>query len=252
MYKKNTFHTLTNPIPTDKITIMKPTIIVPAYNESAVIVDTLNTLKAYLVENFDRHELIFVDDGSTDNTLELAESIEGIEILSYMQNRGKGHAIKYGVSQATGDVVIFTDADLAYSIGYITTCINILKDKHVDVAIGSRYIKSKVAENHSPPRKLASRLFVWLVRFSLDLKFTDIQCGIKGFKAQAAQSLFSQLHTDGFGFDVELLALAQYKSLIVREFPVKMKASKNSKVRLVRDSFKMIGTIILTKWRTFI
>ena len=119
---------------------MKFSLCIPMYNETSVIEATARTLNDYMQKNFDDYEIIFSDDGSRDGSAELVRSLglQNVRVVGYEQNRGKGCAVRTGILAATGDVVMFTDADLAYGTGVIREVADIFANKPTDVVIGSR------------------------------------------------------------------------------------------------------------------
>jgi len=234
---------------------MKISVILPAYNEEEILEKNAILVDDFLAQNYADYELIIVNDGSTDRTEEIANSLaerrSSVKVVSYPFNRGKGAAIKAGVQDAIGDYILFTDSDLAYSPQFLAQCQEVL-DTH-DVAIGSRHIYGKKGkEKVKKPlhRSLMSIIFVTYANFVLRTKFTDIQAGIKGFRKEFAKDIFSKLTVFGFGFDVEVLALATAGNFSIGEFGVVLSETrKSSKVRVIKDSILMFFNVLNIKWR---
>jgi len=235
---------------------MKISVIIPAYNEEEILEKNAIIIDDFLAQNYDDYELIVVNDGSLDKTEEiankLAENRKNIRVVSYPFNRGKGAAVKAGVLASTGEEILFTDCDLAYNPKFLVDCHNMLEDK--DIAIGSRYAsddgESKDRSKYTLKRALLSKVFIKYVNLILKTRFTDTQAGIKGFRKDFAKDAFAKLAIFGFGFDVEILALAKAGDYSVGEFWVEVSETrKSSKVRVVKDSILMFFNVLNIKWR---
>ncbi len=223
----------------------KISLIIPAYNEKAIIKNTIETALDFLERNYSDYELIISDDGSTDETVKLAELITNphLRIIGHKPNKGKGSAVREGILAACGDIVVYTDADLAYGIGTVGELVTKLQSKGADVAIGSRKLHPEGYEDYPIIRLLASRLFSFLTGLLAGFHY-DTQCGLKAFSATAAKQIFSRSISDGFAFDFEVMMLTKGLALSVTQFPVKIINHRDSKVQVLRDSIKMFGDII--------
>jgi glycosyltransferase involved in cell wall biosynthesis len=211
---------------------MRPdvSLVVAAYNGAAEIEETLAAVRAYFDKQPYPHEVVVVNDGSTDGTravlAAIARDYPQLRVLDNAANVGKGASIRRGVLAATGRFVFFTDADLAYPIDGLPTLLQPLWEGTHAVAVGSRVHASSVIHLHPRyyryiyNRHLMSRLFNWLARASLGLRVMDTQCGFKGFEAEAARAIFSRVRTSGFAFDVEVLLIAERLGLPLVEVPV--------------------------------
>jgi len=203
---------------------MKLSVVVPAYNEARRISPSLDQIFEYLDRSHPQHEVLVVDDCSTDDTAAVVERRFGqrptLRILSYGTNRGKGYAVRAGALEASGDVVLFTDADLSTPIAEADKMLPLLAQGY-DMVIGSRAHAQAEIRKHQPfYREGAGKLFNLLVRLLVGLKFHDTQCGFKLFRRDSALAVLRRLSIDRFAFDVELLALAQAAGLKVAEVPV--------------------------------
>jgi dolichyl-phosphate beta-glucosyltransferase len=222
-------------------------IIIPGYNEEKRIPESLKALSAFCEEHFERYEIIFVNDGSTDKTREIVEKLATpfVKTIHLESNQGKGHAVKSGMLAARGDYRFFTDADLPYDLNAIPEAIGVFHANQGDVVAGARDLpKSSDQSSQAPFRKLASKCFSALVRLMLTVDIEDTQCGFKGFTAEAAKRLFSQCSIKGYAFDVELFLLAGSNKLRVSKIPVTLVRSRGSKIRMRVDVLYMVKDIL--------
>ena len=223
-------------------------LVFPCYNEAERLPQTLAAYLAELPRQPGAVEVLVVDDGSTDQTLAVAQAIaaqdERVRVLRSQPNHGKGHGVRTGVLAAAGELIVFTDADGSYGPGEVARVTAALTD--AAVAIGSR-----PAGWATGPlgRRLASRLFNRAIRVLLGLPFADTQCGLKGFRRPAALALFGRSRLDGFAFDVEVLFLARRLGLAVSQVPVRAEERDGSKVQLVVDALAMLGDVLrVRRW----
>ena len=230
---------------------MKFSLCIPMYNETSIIEATARTLSEYMQANFDDYEIIFSDDGSRDGSAELVRSLglPNVRVVGYEQNRGKGCAVRTGILAATGDIVMFTDADLAYGTDVIFEVADIFAKGSTDVVIGSRNIHPDGYEGYTFIRKLASKTYIKILCIAGGLKLSDSQTGCKAFSAKAAKDIFSRCETDGFAFDFEVILWAQKLGYRFTEMPVKIINHRESKVRVFRDAFRMLRDLRKIKKR---
>lgn len=226
-------------------------IIVPAYNEERRLPRTLARIREYLAASQLSAEVIVVDDGSTDATRQVVEEAcatwPALRLLPNGRNRGKGYSVRHDMLRASGRLALFTDADLAAPIEEADKLLAALTE--YDVAIGSRAVDRRLIEVHqSRFRELAGISFNWLVRWTTGLPFVDTQCGFKAFRREPARIVFEQQRTAGFGFDPEVLFLARHHGLRVVEVPVRWAHDPLTKVRMVRDSLRMLGELLAVRW----
>jgi glycosyltransferase involved in cell wall biosynthesis len=227
-------------------------LIVPAYNEAGRLAETLPRLKADYNATTG-YEVIFVDDGSRDGTAEVIRAHlpgwAGATLLRMPWNQGKGNAIKAGVGVASGERLVFMDADLSTDLGGLPRLIKALDN--ADVALGSRAIAgSRVGygRQHSL-RHLQSKFFNGVACSMANVVASDTQCGFKAFRAEAGKLLFHLCEGKRFAFDVEVIALAQLLNLRITEVPVQWIESKGTTVRPVRDPILMVRDLIKTRRR---
>jgi len=220
------------------VTVPSLSVVIPAYNESARLSSTLAAVISHLSRS--ETELIVVDDGSSDDTAELARrtlaDTPRAKIIALPTNRGKGAAVRTGVLAAAGDAILFMDADLATDLGALDDVMDALAT--TDVVVGSRSVPGAVVHNGTTGRALMGRGFNRLVRLVTGLDVHDTQCGFKAFRGDAARLLFGLSSVDGFAFDAEILYVADTLGLRIRELPVVWTAVDGSSVRPFRDSLR--------------
>lgn len=231
---------------------MKLSLVVPMYNEASIICDTAKTLSSYLQEHFSEYELLFVDDGSKDGTAKLVQELNlpNVRVLGYEKNRGKGCAVRTGMLEATGDIAMFIDADLAYGTDVIKQAVDTLEaqpDKQM--LIGSRVLHPEGYEGYTFVRKLASKAYIKVLNLYGGLKLSDSQCGCKAYRGKAIHDIFSRCETDGFAFDFETILWAQKLGYDIVELPVKIINHRDSKINVVRDTFRMLKELRAIKKR---
>ncbi len=217
--------------------------IIPAYNESERLATSLPKVFTYIRERQLQAEVIVVNDGSTDDTAEVTRSFAsgypGLRLLENPGNCGKGYSVRNGMLHANGDVLLFTDADLSSPI-YEATKLFVALEQGADVAIGSRWLQAALQTERQPwYRQLYGRLFNLALRIVLGLKYRDSQCGFKAFTRAAAQTIFSRQRVERWGFDPELLFLADKFKLRTVEVAVEWAHDHRSKISPLRDGLKM-------------
>ena len=218
-------------------------IVIPAYNEAARIAPTLRAVSAWLARQPFSGEILVIDDGSTDGTGELvrilAAELGGIRLIESRPNRGKGHAVRLGMLASRGERRLFMDADHSTPIDELPALMARL-DAGAAVAIGSRRAPGANAARKPPRyRRAWSRLANRVVRASLIDGIRDTQCGFKLFSCGAAEAIFPLVRTAGWGFDLEVLALARRMGLRVDELPVRFRDDPRSRIRPLRDAVRI-------------
>ncbi len=229
---------------------MKVSVVIPAFDEANRILPTLRRIEGYMKETFGEHEIIVVDDGSKDRTVELIqeEGIPSVRILRNEKNLGKGASVKKGVLQAKGEMILFSDSDLSTPIEEIDAFVKAI-ETGADIAIASRNAKGANKEVKQPVyRQSMGKLFPLFVRLLGLGNFSDTQCGFKMFKKEAAQRLFSYQRMKGFIFDVEVLFLAKKSGYEMKELPVTWLDKEESKVIPFRDGPKMLAGLLAIWW----
>jgi dolichyl-phosphate beta-glucosyltransferase len=221
-------------------------VVIPAYNEAGVIRPTLEAVARHLAGRGSAGELIVVDDGSTDGTAELVRALmRGLPSLRLLEgrHRGKGSAVKQGMLAASGRIRLFMDADHSTNIGELERCLPGLRDH--DVVIGSRKMPGSIVTVHQLPlRKAMGKVFTRLTNALLGTQLSDITCGFKCFRAEAARRLFSLQRLEGWGFDAEILFLARRLGYRIKEVPVTWANDASTNVRLGADAIRSLMELL--------
>jgi dolichyl-phosphate beta-glucosyltransferase len=206
-------------------------VVIPAFNEAGRLPRTLGRVTAFLRDWGRGHEILVVDDGSTDGTAQKARE-GGATVLREERNRGKGHAVRRGMLEARGQRRLMTDADLSTPIEELPRFLARM-DEGCDVVIGSRALPGARIEVHQPwYRENMGRLYNLFVRALTLPGLRDTQCGFKLWSAQAARDAFTTARLDGFSFDVEALYLARKRGYRIAEIPVTWRNDAASRVGL--------------------
>ncbi|MCZ7569173.1 MAG: glycosyltransferase family 2 protein [Ardenticatenaceae bacterium] len=237
-------------------------VVIPAYNEARRVPKNLRRILAYLQEQAYSFEVIIVDDGSTDQTVasvrEITESDPRVHLVEN-PHFGKGYTVRTGMLAATGEIALFSDADLSAPIEELERLLPWF-DLGYDVVIGSREgggTRQRIGEPFY--RHLMGRLFNLLVQLLAVRGVQDTQCGFKAMRAEVARDVFPRLrlYNGSSGpirgsmvtaFDVELLFLAQKRGYKIREVPVEWHYGTESKVNPVRDSWRNFKDVATVRW----
>ena len=229
---------------------MRISLCVPMYNESSIIEGTARTLYEYMSENFGGDfEIIFADDGSRDGSSDIVKNLNlpNVRVVGYEKNQGKGCAVRHGVLASQGDIVIFTDADLAYGVEVIREAVEIMDRGEHSVLVASRAKHKEGYEGYTFIRKLASKTYIKVLNLFGGIKISDAQCGFKAFVGEEGRSIFSLCKTNNFAFDLEVILIAQKMKLKIYELPAKIINHRESKVNVIKDAFRMMKEIAKIK-----
>jgi len=232
-------------------------IVIPAYNEETRIERSFDDILEFLKRQTYRAEVIVVDDGSSDNTAgKVSERValfqaagHDLRVLTNNPNRGKGYSVKRGLGDATGEIVLFTDADLSSPISEAPKLLDPIASGSADVAFGSRALNKKLIGVHQPwLRELGGTVFNLCMRTITGLKFMDTQCGFKAFRREAALPVFALQRIDRFGFDPEVLYIAKKQRNRLLEVPVIWNHCEGgelqNKLNYILDSLSMFTDLI--------
>jgi len=233
-------------------------VVIPVYNEEKRVKKTLEEVFVYLRAKKMKAEIIVVDDGSQDKTLQVVGGFkkvstakQNLRILKHGVNKGKGAAVKTGALAAGGKVVLYMDADNATPLAEYEKFKADLK-KGVDVIVGSRAVDRKQVKVHQPLyREIIGRVGNIIIQLLLVPGIGDTQCGFKAFSQKCAKTIFPLQTIDRFGFDVEILYLCRKYRFSMVEKSVIWRDDPNTRVNAVRDSIRTFTELFIIRWNSF-
>lgn len=214
---------------------MSVSLIIPAFNEQSIIENNVYTAMQFMSKNFKEYEVVVVDDGSSDETVEFLTRT-GATVIALGENYGKGAAIKSAMLYCDSDYIFFTDADLPYPLDFMLRGIEGLQNS--DMVCGMRF------GNYPFARRVISHAYNYIAGAALNMEAHDIQCGIKGFTKNTAHNVFSRCRLDGFVFDTEAVFIANRLGYKISTIDVPVSHRKNSKVNMLGDSVQMFADLI--------
>lgn len=220
-------------------------IIVPVYNEEKRLAKGITGILRFIDKQTFRVEFIVVNDGSTDETLTLLKKIKhpSLRIISYNKNQGKGYAVCKGMRSALGDFRLFMDVDLSTPIEEFQKFLPHLQK--FDVIIGSRRVKESTILVRQPfLREWMGAVFTWLSETFLGVRVSDFTCGFKCFSRKATGKIFPIQSLKRWGFDSEIIFLAQKKGFLIKEIPVTWSNDSQTRVVLIKDVFISLADLI--------
>lgn len=231
-------------------------VLVPAYNEEHRLRSTLEQLFEYLASRSFSVEVLVVDDGSEDQTAEIAEAYAASEGKSFPlrvfrnhRNHGKGYSVRRGMLESRGTYALLTDADLSAPIQEMAKLEREVIGGPYHIAIGSRDIEgSKVEVRQSRLRETGGKIFNRAVRLATGLPYRDTQCGFKLFEMSHCKDIFRKQRAQGFAFDVEVLYIAKKWGLRIKEVPVLWRHAPDSKLDFFPDASKMALDLFRIRW----
>lgn len=229
-------------------------VVIPAYNEERRLPRSLPQVIDFIQQQDYPIEVIVVDDGSTDRTADIVREFQkGADFISLLQveHGGKGHAVKSGMMQANGEYLFLCDSDLSMPIEEVSKFLPPALDGY-DLAIASREIEGARRYNEPAYRHIMGRVFNLIVRLLAVRGIQDTQAGFKCFRREAARQLFPLQTIDGWGFDVEVLFIAQKRGMRIVEVPINWYHANRSQVRPIQDTYNMFREVLkvrLNDWR---
>ncbi len=221
-------------------------LIIPAFNEAHRLEASLDALHGYLASVPWPHEVVLVIEKSSDGTLDIARRVEDarpyLTVIGNDVQRGKGYAVRTGMLRARGAIAFFMDADLSTPLAEIDRFVaRFSGDPKVEVLVGNRqHTHSEILTQQHFLRRKMGQTFNAILRMIAGIRLADTQCGFKAFRRTAREAIFSLQKIDGFAFDVEVLLLAGRLGFSVEDMPVQWANAQGSKVRIVRDSWRML------------
>jgi dolichyl-phosphate beta-glucosyltransferase len=218
------------------------------YNEAARFPRAAPVLLRYLQAQSYPYEIVVVSDGSTDDTVAVARAelaaAPAVRVIENQPNRGKGHALRTGMTAAQGDFVLFTDADLSTPMDELDKFWPWLEQGY-DVVIGSRKMEGAQLTRRQPwLRENLGKVFTWLSDRLVTRDISDVTCGFKCFSRRAAHDLFRRARLDDWSFDAEILFLAQWRDYRIKEVPVRWHDERGSKVSMLRDGLRALRGLL--------
>jgi len=230
---------------------MDLSIVIPVYNEEQKIRHDITAASDFLSGYGMTGEIIVVDDGSTDQTSEVASNTAGdegvsLKIIAYKEHIGKGKAVKTGIMEAGSDLIMFIDSGNCAPYENISRGIDLLKDGECEIAHGSRFLtESLITRPRKRYRKLVSFLFRKYMRIlsRIPKNLTDTQCGLKIYPKEIAHELYAACISDGFLFDVEIILRAREKGYRIMEFPIEWTADPDSRLSVSRTFLSMFSEL---------
>jgi dolichyl-phosphate beta-glucosyltransferase len=228
-------------------------VVIPAFNEAARLPASIRDVVAYFDGRGEPYEVLVVDDGSEDATSErvrdIARAHPAVQLQAFGQNHGKGFAVRAGMLTARGALRLMADADGATPIAEVKR-LEAAIQAGADLAVGSRALRDQsVARRVRPHRQLVGNVFNVIVCALGVSGVTDTQCGFKLFRGEVAADLFGALRTEGFGFDVELLLLAQRRGYRIVEVPINWIDQPGSRVSVLKEGPRMLAQVVAARWR---
>ncbi len=233
------------------------TIIIPTFNDAHKFSADVEAADRFLQDETLNGEIVLVDDGSTDDTLDHARALQArfprFRFLSHQQNRGKGYALARGVESAQGRIVMFADAGMCVPYDIARIALTMLALDMCDIAIGSRRMRGSVKKEQPLYRRIGARGHSMLVHaLGVPGYISDTQCGFKFYRSAVAKRLFGELITDGFMFDVEIILRAVKDGCRILEFPVLWSNDPDTRFKPFPGSLRVLGDLArirIALWR---
>jgi dolichyl-phosphate beta-glucosyltransferase len=219
---------------THEATPIDVSLVIPAYDAAAYVSANARRVLDHFADRGIRGELVIADDGSTDGTADALPNHPGVRVLR-LPHRGKGSALRAGMTSASGAIRAFTDADLPYGLGPLDEAINVLRERRADAVIGDRTLPGSSYRSSTMRRTLSTAAGL-AFRVLGGSSLRDTQCGFKAFGGDVADAIFSAARTNGFAIDIEVLFLLGRAGFTVQPIPVRLEGAARSSVHPVRDA----------------
>ena len=231
--------------------VVKVSVVLPAHNEADRIETAVAKITETLREYEDTYEIIIAEDGSTDGTdkkaAALSERYPAVKHIHNEKRLGRGKALKNAFKESSGEILVYMDVDLATDVGQLKSLIRSVEEEGYEFATGSRMLPESRVER-SGTRHISSKAYNFMVRALLGSKVKDHQCGFKAFRREPLLQLLDEVGASHWFWDTELFVRASRKGYRIKEIPVDWKGGRETKVRLLKDSFDMGWQIISLWW----
>ena len=226
-------------------------VVIPVLNEAHVLKTSVATVRDFLKDNLPyQWKVVIVDNGSTDGTFEIAKALASVHRdveFVFLEERGRGRALRKAWQSSTADIVLYTDVDLSTELAALPKVVNALVDNDYDIAIGSRLTKSSRTKR-SLKREITSRTYNFLLKCIFFTKFTDAQCGFKAVTRQIVDEIVPEVRDEYWFFDTELLILAEKRGCKIKDIPVRWVEDDDSRVKLISDSWRMLRNVFRLRY----
>lgn len=234
---------------------LKLSIIIPAYKEAHKLERDIQAAADFLATQSLAGEILVVDDGSPDDTAALAKALLAdfpeLKVLSYQPNRGKGYALRYGITRSRGRNVMFADAGLCVPYDNALIGLKMLELKMGDLVHGSRRMRGSVRRQQPLYRRIGSKVYGLVIHTLMGVPWyiSDTQCGFKLYRGDVARRLYSEAFTDGFMIDIEIILRALAAGYLILEFPVLWSNDADTRYDPIRGTGRNFLELMAIRWR---
>lgn len=230
-------------------------IVIPAYKESGKIRGDIDAASAFLTSHNLRGEIIVVDDGSPDDTAQVAQEVAKdnavVRVIRYDQNGGKGKALRTGILEASGRIIMFADAGMCVPYEIAVIGLSMIELDMCDIAHGSRRMRGSVRRAQPAYRRIGSQVYRVIVHVFMGIPgyISDTQCGFKLYRRAIAKGLYSDVITRGFMFDIEVIMRALRAGYRILEFPVMWSNDVDTRFDPVRGTIRNLRELVNIRLR---
>src|SRR5215472_9429349 len=222
-------------------------VVIPVLNEAHVLRKSVETLLNFLQANLDyRWQVVIVDNGATDGTQNVARELTAAHsqvLFAYLQQRGRGRALRYAWLQSRADIVCYMDVDLSTKLDHLRALLDAIAFEGYDVSIGSRLMRES-RTTRSFRREAISRIYNLIVKAVLLTRFSDAQCGFKAVSRRAVESIVPRIEDQSWFFDTELLVLAEKQGYRIKDIPVVWIEDDDSRVKIFKTGWEDVKGIL--------